>query len=152
MQQQSSSQRFGAFVPDTILPGYQWAPHLVPARTPTVHWGPISGKAVGGPNHSSAQYTVQKHPKQSLFLHILVHEMRRHSDERGRPRKQAIGRAKRLELVVSGNVPMRVACFFLGISFCVLFAEYNHTLPLPDFFFYLSLSRVNFRTVRLTCP
>ena len=39
------------FVPDTILPG-QW----VPARTPTVHWGPISGKAVGGPNtvqHSS---------------------------------------------------------------------------------------------------
>ena len=43
------------FVPDTILPGYQWAPEWVPARTPTVHWGPISGKAVGGPNHSLAQ-------------------------------------------------------------------------------------------------
>ena len=37
------------FVPDTILLGYQWAPQWVPARTPTVHWGPISGKAVGGP-------------------------------------------------------------------------------------------------------
>ena len=32
-------------------------------RTPTVHCGPISGKAVGGPNHSSAQRTVQIHPK-----------------------------------------------------------------------------------------
>ena len=43
-------------VPDTILPGYQWAPQCVLARTPTVHWGPISGKAVGGPitvQHSS---------------------------------------------------------------------------------------------------
>ena len=37
------------FVPDTILPGYQRAPQWVPVRTPTVHWGPISGKAVGGP-------------------------------------------------------------------------------------------------------
>ncbi len=46
------------FVPDTILPGYQWAPQWVPARTPTVHWGPISGKAVGGQNtvqHSRSQ-------------------------------------------------------------------------------------------------
>ena len=43
------------FVPDTILLVYQWAPQWVPARTPTVHWGPISGKAVGGPNYSSAQ-------------------------------------------------------------------------------------------------
>ena len=52
------------FVPDTILPGYQWAPQWVPARTPTVHWGPISGKAVGGPNtvqHSRSQ--CEKHPK-----------------------------------------------------------------------------------------
>ena len=51
------------FVPDTILPG--WAPKWVPARTPTVHWGPISGKAVGGPNtvqHSRSQRL--KHPKQ----------------------------------------------------------------------------------------
>ena len=52
------------FVPDTILPGYQWAPQWVPARTPTVHWSPISGKAVGGPCDQTAQYTVQKHPKQ----------------------------------------------------------------------------------------
>ena len=52
------------FVPDTILPGYQWAPQWVPARTPTVHWDPISGKAVGGPNtiqHSRSQ--CEKHPK-----------------------------------------------------------------------------------------
>ena len=52
------------FVPDTILLGYQWAPQQVPARTPTVHWGPISGKAVGGPNtvqHSRSQ--CEKHPK-----------------------------------------------------------------------------------------
>ena len=52
------------FVPDTILPGYQWALQWVPGRTPTVHWGPISGKAVGGPNtvqHSRSQ--CEKHPK-----------------------------------------------------------------------------------------
>ena len=51
-------------VPDTILPGYQWAPQRVPARTPTVHWGPNSGKAVSGPNtvqHSRSQ--CEKHPK-----------------------------------------------------------------------------------------
>ena len=51
------------FVPDTILPGYQWAPQWVPARTPTVHWGPISGKAVGGPNTVQQSSTVQKHGK-----------------------------------------------------------------------------------------
>ena len=58
------------FVPDTILPGYQWTPQWVPVRTPTVHWGPISGKAVGGPAHSLTQqcrvqyssHTAQKHP------------------------------------------------------------------------------------------
>ena len=43
------------FVLDTILPGYRW----VPARTPTVHWGPISGKAVGGPNSSAQQYSAE---------------------------------------------------------------------------------------------
>ena len=47
------------FVLDTILPGYRW----VPARTPTVHWGPISGKAVGGPNTVQHSSTVQKHGK-----------------------------------------------------------------------------------------
>ena len=60
------------FVPDTILPGYQWAPQWVPARTPTVHWGPISGKAVGGPNtvqHSRSQ--CEKHPKHFHFFKIF---------------------------------------------------------------------------------
>ena len=51
--QQNSSQSW-RFVPDTILPGYLWAP-LVLARTPTEHWGQISGKA-GWPEHSSAQH------------------------------------------------------------------------------------------------
>ena len=51
------------FVPDTILPGYRRAPQWVPARTPTVRWGLVSWKAVGGPNNSSAQQTVQIHPK-----------------------------------------------------------------------------------------
>ena len=32
------------FVPDTILPGYQWAPQWVPARTPTEHWGRSAGR------------------------------------------------------------------------------------------------------------
>ena len=55
------------FVTDTILPGCQWAPQWVPARTPTVHWGPISGKAVGGPNHSSAQqYSAET--RQTFFF------------------------------------------------------------------------------------
>ena len=52
------------FVTDTILPGYQWVPQWVPARTPTIHWGPISGKAVGGPNINQHSSTVQKHGKQ----------------------------------------------------------------------------------------
>ena len=63
------------FVPDTILPGYQWAPQWVPARTQTVHWGPISGKAVGGPNTVQHSSTVQKHSKRffpfSLFFLFL---------------------------------------------------------------------------------
>ena len=56
------------FVPDTILPGYQWAPQWVLARTPTVHWGPISGKAVGGPNTVQHSSTVQKHANTFLFV------------------------------------------------------------------------------------
>ena len=55
-------------VPVTILPGYQWAPQWVPARTPTVHWGPISGKAVGGPNTVQHSSTVQKHGKQFFMF------------------------------------------------------------------------------------
>ena len=58
--QQQSSQRVGALslIPSCLAP--QW----VLARTPMVHWGPISGKAVGGPNtvqHSRSQ--CEKHPK-----------------------------------------------------------------------------------------
>ena len=37
------------FVPDAILPGHRRAPQWVPARTPTVHCGLNSRKAVGGP-------------------------------------------------------------------------------------------------------
>ena len=62
LQQQSSCQRVGAVL-DTILLGYQWAPQWVPARTPTVHWGPISGKAVGGPitvQHSSKRPVARR--------------------------------------------------------------------------------------------
>ena len=36
--------------PDAILPGHRRAPQWVPARTPTVHWGPNNGEAVGGPH------------------------------------------------------------------------------------------------------
>ena len=32
------------FVPDTILPGYQWAPQWVPARTPTIHCARSAGR------------------------------------------------------------------------------------------------------------
>ena len=66
--QQLQQPEGGRFVPDTILPGYQWAPQWVTARTPTVHWGPISGKAVGGPitvQHSSKE---QKHGKHRVFF------------------------------------------------------------------------------------
>ena len=53
--QQQSSQRVGAL---SLIP--QW----VPARTPTVHWGPISGKAVGGPNTvQNRRSQCEKHTK-----------------------------------------------------------------------------------------
>ena len=66
MQQLHQSQQLQQpegwhFVPDTILPGYQWAPQWVPVRTPTVHRGPISGKAVGGPitvQHSNTEFNT----------------------------------------------------------------------------------------------
>ena len=67
------------FVPDTILPGYQWAPQWVPVRTPTVHWGPINGKGRGWPAHSLTKqcrvqyssHTAQKHPKHFFFSFFL---------------------------------------------------------------------------------
>ena len=68
-QQQPEGWRF---VHDTILPGYRRAHQWVQARTPTVHWGPISGKAVGGPIDSTAQQTVQKHPKHFSFFLFFV--------------------------------------------------------------------------------
>ena len=59
------------FVPDTILPGYHWAPQWVPAKTPTVHWSPISGKVVGGPNTVQHSSTAQKHGKHFIFLNFF---------------------------------------------------------------------------------
>ena len=67
----SCSSQSWRFVPDTILPGYQCPPQRVPARTPTVHWGPISGKAVGGPNTIQHSSTVQKHPKHYIKIYLL---------------------------------------------------------------------------------
>ena len=74
LQQSQQLQQPGSwrFVPDTILPGYQWAPQWVPARTPTVHWGPISGKALGGPNTVQHSSTVQKHCKLFFLSFFLL--------------------------------------------------------------------------------
>ena len=60
LQQQCSSaaDKGWRFVPDAILPGHPRAPQWVPARTHTVHWGPDSGKAVGGPSRSDSRYTA----------------------------------------------------------------------------------------------
>ena len=64
MQQQSSSQRGWRFVPDTILPGYQWAPQWVPARTPTVHWARSAGRPwVARAEFSTADHSVRNTPK-----------------------------------------------------------------------------------------
>ena len=59
-QQRSSSaaDKGWRFVPDAILPGHWRAPQWVPARTPTVHWGLNSRKAVGGPFGSDSRYTA----------------------------------------------------------------------------------------------
>ena len=51
------------FVLDTILPWYQWAPQWVLAGTPTVHWGPIFEKAVGGPCDQTAQQYSAETPQ-----------------------------------------------------------------------------------------
>ena len=67
VQQQCSSaaDKGWCFVPDTILLVHRRAPQWVPARTPTVHWGPDSGKAVGGPSRSDSRYTA------NIFLLFL---------------------------------------------------------------------------------
>ena len=90
MQQLQQSQQLQQpegcrFVPDTILPGYQWAPQWVPARTPTVHWGPISGKALGGPNTVQHSSIEQKHGKQRIKLPGGVQDLRTSTLIRQRP-------------------------------------------------------------------
>ena len=68
----SSSQRFGSLSPDTILPGYRRAPQWVPARTPTVHWGLVSGKAVGGPvGQYSTANSAENTSNKNSFLFII---------------------------------------------------------------------------------
>ena len=57
------------FVPDTILLGYQWAPQWVPARTPTVHWGPNQREGRGWPEHSSTQQ-YRAETRQTLQVQI----------------------------------------------------------------------------------
>ena len=54
----SAADKGWRFVPDAILLGHRRAPQWVPARTPTVHWGPDSGEAVGGPSRSDSRYTA----------------------------------------------------------------------------------------------
>ena len=60
VQQQCSSaaDKGWRFVPDAILPGHRRAPQWVPARTPTVHWGLNSRKAVGGPFGSDSRHAA----------------------------------------------------------------------------------------------
>ena len=48
--QHSTTTKAWRSAPDAILPGHRRAPQWVPARTPTVHWGPNNGEAVGGPH------------------------------------------------------------------------------------------------------
>ena len=43
-------QKGWRFSPDAILSGHRRALQWVAARTPTVHWGPVNGEAVGGPH------------------------------------------------------------------------------------------------------
>ena len=65
--------RVGAVSPDAILPGHRRAPQWVPTRTPTVHWGPNSRKAVGGPFGSDSRYTANINPCcPQVFLQSLL--------------------------------------------------------------------------------
>ena len=47
--------------PDAILPRHWRAPQWVPARTPTVHWGPNNGEAVGGPHQPPERAKCRTH-------------------------------------------------------------------------------------------
>ena len=58
----SAAEKGWRFVPDAILPGHRRAPQCAPARTPTVHWGLNSRKAVGGPFRSDSRYTANSFP------------------------------------------------------------------------------------------
>ena len=59
VQQQCSiaTDKGWRFVPDAILPGHRRAPQWVPARTPTVHQGLNSRRAVGGPFGTDSRNT-----------------------------------------------------------------------------------------------
>ena len=63
LQQQSSSQRVGALslIPSCL--GISGHPSGSRQGHPRYTWGPISGKAVGGPNTVQHSSTVQKHGK-----------------------------------------------------------------------------------------
>ena len=49
-RQHSTTTKGWRSAPDAILSGHPRAPQWIPARTPTVHWGPNNGEAVGGPH------------------------------------------------------------------------------------------------------
>ena len=73
VQQQCSSaaDKGWRFVPDTVLPGHRRVPQWVPARTPTVHWGLKSRKAVGGPFGSAD--TRQTFLLFTFYVYPLLH-------------------------------------------------------------------------------
>ena len=63
LQQQQQPEGW-RFVPDTILVWVSVGTPVGPGKdTHGVHWGPISGRAVGGPNTVQHSSTVQKHGK-----------------------------------------------------------------------------------------
>ena len=47
--------------PDAILPGHRRAPQWVPARTPTVHWGPVNGDGRGWPTTTAQRAKCRTH-------------------------------------------------------------------------------------------
>ena len=61
------------FAPDAILPRHRRAHWWVPARTPTVHQCPHSGKAVGGPQQATRDTTNTTRPR--LQCHAFVTNM-----------------------------------------------------------------------------
>ena len=62
------------FVPDAILPGHRRAHWWVPARTPTVHQCPHSGKAVGGSTalHGDTTHRCQSSLVSAQFITKII--------------------------------------------------------------------------------